>query len=196
MSSLADRIHNLSAEKQSLLAKSLFAAAKGVRSPMQEPVAIVGIGCRFPGSADSPEAFWKILCDGVDAVTLSPCDRWDADAFYSPDVTVPGKMNTRWGGFIAAIEEFDADFFGISPREAARMDPQQRLLLEVAWEALEDAGQLTDRLAGSQTGVFLGVQSQSNDFYQLQASHPQAIDIYTSTGGGPQHRRQPALVFT
>ena len=124
-----------------------------------------------------------MLCDGADAITLSPQERWNADAFYSPDFTLPGKMNTRWGGFVAKIEEFDAEFFGISPREAARMDPQQRLILEVAWEALEQAGQLTDRLPGSQTGVFLGLHSQSSDYYQMQAGNPQAIDIYTSTGG-------------
>ena len=183
MSNLTDRIQNLSAEKQALLARRLAAVCAGRAPQRPESIAIVGIGCRFPGPAHSPEAFWTMLCDGVDAVTLSPPDRWDADAFYSPDFNAPGKMNTRWGGFVAGIDRFDAEFFGISPREAARMDPQQRLLLEVAWEALEQAGQLTDRLRGSQTGVFLGLHSQSADYYQLQAADPQAIDIYTSTGG-------------
>ncbi len=187
MSNLSDRIESLSPERRALLAKRLQAVAPAPaqedRQVIPEPIAIVGMGCRFPGTATSPEAFWKMLCDGVDAITESPQERWNADAFYSPDFTHPGKMNTRWGGFVAGIDEFDAEFFGISPREATRMDPQQRLILEVAWEALEQAGQMTDRLPGSQTGVFLGLHSQSSDYYQMQAANPQAIDIYTSTGG-------------
>ena len=112
-----------------------------------EPIAIVGMGCRFPGAKD-PEAFWQLLRDGVDAITEVPSDRWDINAFYDPDPDVPGKMSTRWGGFLERVDRFDPHFFGISPREAGRMDPQQRLLLEVAWEALEDAGQAPHRLAG------------------------------------------------
>ncbi len=187
MSNLTDRIESLSPEKRALLARRLKALlvtpAQEARQVTPEPIAIVGIGCRFPGPAKSPEAFWNMLCDGIDAISLSPEERWNADAFYSPDFTVPGKMNTRWGGFVAGIDEFDAEFFGISPREAARMDPQQRLILEVAWESLEQAGQMTDRLLSSQTGVFLGLHSQSSDYYQMQAANPRAIDIYTSTGG-------------
>ncbi|MCU0923602.1 MAG: type I polyketide synthase, partial [Burkholderiaceae bacterium] len=106
----------------------------------------------------------------------------DADAFYDPDPRAPGKTNTRWGGFLAQIDQFDPYFFGISPREATCMDPQQRLLLELAWEALEDAGQVVDRLRGSQTSVFLGIFN--SDYAWLQLADPQQIDVYSAAGSG------------
>ena len=93
------------------------------------PVAIIGIGCRIPGGADTPERFWELLARGDDAITEVPPDRWDIDAYYDPS-GMPGKLISRWGGFVADIDKFDAQFFGISPREAARMDPQHRMLLE------------------------------------------------------------------
>jgi natural product biosynthesis luciferase-like monooxygenase protein len=102
-----------------------------------DAIAIIGLGCRFPG-ADNPEAFWQVLHDGVDAISLVPATRWDTAQFYAPDQAIPGKMNTRRGGFLSHIELFDPSFFHISPREARHMDPQQRLLLEVAWETLEN----------------------------------------------------------
>ena len=136
-----------------------------------EPIAIIGIGCRFPG-ADGPAAFWRLLRDGVDAIAEIPSDRWNVDA--------SGPATTRWGGFLDQVDEFDPQFFGISPREAARMDPQQRLLLEVAWEALEDAGQVPEQLAGSRTGVFIGVSTY--DYGHFQLGHPDHIDAYTGTG--------------
>ena len=105
-----------------------------------EPIAIIGIGSRFPGSS-GPQEFWQAIRDGVDAITEVPEDRFNLSEVYDPDRTIPGKINTRWGGFVEQVDGFDPQFFGISPREAARMDPQQRLLLEVTWEALEDAGQ-------------------------------------------------------
>jgi acyl transferase domain-containing protein len=126
-----------------------------------EPVALIGIGCRFPGGVDGPEAFWKLLCAGVDAVTEVPAERWDVDAYYDPDPHRPGKMSSRWGSFLAEADRFDSAFFQIAPREAAAMDPQQRLLLEVAWEALENAGVQPDRLAGTAAGVFVGMCSNS-----------------------------------
>jgi iturin family lipopeptide synthetase A len=144
-----------------------------------EPIAIVGIGCRFPG-ASGPEAFWRLLRDGKDAVRDVPASRWDADAFYDPDPSRPGKMNTRRGGFLEDVDRFDPQFFGISPREVRGMDPQQRLLLEVAWEALEDAGQPPEGLAGTATGVFMGVSSF--DYYELLTKDPAAFDAYTGTG--------------
>lgn len=142
-----------------------------------EPIAVVGIGCRFPG-ADSPEAFRELLRNGRDAICEVPADRWDVDAFYVPDPPSPGKLSTRWGGFLSGIDRFDPQFFGISPREAASMDPQQRLLMEVAWEALESAGQAPDKLAGSDAGVFVGVSS--NDYSHLL--DPERIDAYSGTG--------------
>ncbi len=143
------------------------------------PVAVVGIGCRFPG-ADGPAAFWRLLREGVDAIAEVPPDRWDIDAYFDPDLATPGKMNTRWGGFLRDIDRFDPYAFGISPREAARMDPQQRLLLEVTWEALEDAGIPLARLAGSRTGVFVGISS--NDYGLLQLADPALSDPHAGTG--------------
>jgi acyl transferase domain-containing protein len=98
----------------------------------KELLAIIDIGCRFPGGANSPEAFRKLLRDGVDAITEVPSDRWNADNFYDPEGTKPGKIRNRWGGFVEKIDEFDAEYFGISPREPSSIDPQHRLLLEVA----------------------------------------------------------------
>lgn len=144
-----------------------------------EPIAIVGIGCRFPG-ADGPAAFWRLLSDGVDAISEIPPDRWDADAFYDPDPSTPGTAVSRRGGFLPEVDQFDFQFFGISPRESAQMDPQQRLLLEVAWEALEDAGQVPERLAGSHTGVFVGIST--NDYGQIPFGQPRLVDAYTGTG--------------
>ncbi|MDQ3761957.1 MAG: SDR family NAD(P)-dependent oxidoreductase [Actinomycetota bacterium] len=156
-----------------------------VNSPAQHlasgvgPIAIIGIGCRFPG-ADDPERFWQLLCDGIDAVHEVPTDRWDADTFYDPNLSVPGKMNTRWGGFLDDVDSFDADFFGISAREAARMDPQQRIVLEVAWEALHDAGVAPGGLAGSQTGVFMGVSTFDHGTALL--STQEGFEAYDGTG--------------
>jgi phthiocerol/phenolphthiocerol synthesis type-I polyketide synthase C len=134
-----------------------------------EPIAIIGIGCRFPG-ADGPAAFWRLLTEGRDAVGDIPPERWTAE---------PGSVGR--GGFLEQVDQFDAKFFNISPREAARIDPQQRLLMEVAWEALEDAGQPTEPLAGSSTGVFVGVSTY--DYGSLQFGRPDLIDAYSGTGG-------------
>lgn len=146
-----------------------------------EPIAVVGIGCRFPG-AEGPDEYWELLRSGRDAITETPTDRWDADAIFDPAPDARGKVATRWGGFLEHIDEFDAGFFGISPREAAQMDPQQRMLLEVAWEALEDAGQDAAALAGSDAGVFVGIHSHSSDYYLLQAAERRELDMYSGTG--------------
>lgn len=146
-----------------------FAAASSPDAQTaMEPVAIVGMACRFPARANTPEAFWHLLKSGKDAVTEIPVERWDPDAFYDPAPGAPGKMYTRYGCFLSEIDQFDAHFFGLSPREAQRMDPQQRLLVEVAWEALENAGLAVSELAGSQTGVFIGMMS-NQEYAQLQS---------------------------
>jgi len=156
------------------------AAETGEAAPAPvEPIAIIGLACRFPGAPDA-EAFWQLLRDGVDAITEVPADRWPVDALYSPEPGTRGKMNTRWGGFLERVDLFDPHFFGISPREASRIDPQQRLLLEVVWEALENAGLPPDQLAGSQTGVFMGLSSY--DYSRLLFVDGDRIDAYTGTG--------------
>jgi acyl transferase domain-containing protein/aryl carrier-like protein len=153
------------------------------KSNEREPIAIIGIGCRFPGDANDPASFWKILRDGMDVLTEIPTDRWSLDLYYDPHPGKVGRTNVKYGGFIKGIDQFDAHFFGISPREAAFMDPQQRLLLEVAWEALEDGGQTIEKLAGTNTGVFVGIASF--DYALIQSSSPdrEAVDVYTNTGG-------------
>ncbi|MBW4687494.1 MAG: type I polyketide synthase [Komarekiella atlantica HA4396-MV6] len=127
-----------------------------------EPIAIIGIGCRFPG-AENPESFWDLLRSGGDAITEVPSDRWDIDTFYDPNPGIPGKMSTRWGGFLNQVDQFDPGFFGILPRRAKLIDPQHRLVLEVAWEALEDAGVVPAKLAGSKTGVFIAISHNDYD---------------------------------
>jgi len=154
-----------------------LAAHEGARS---EPIAIVGMGCRFPGRASSPARYWQLLRDGEDAIREVPPDRWDVDEFYDPDRGAPGRMYTRWGGFIEQADEFDADFFGISPREAMRVDPQHRLLLEVAWEALEDAGIPPESIAQTGTGVYVGVIA--NDYALLQSRDLSDVDVFSGTG--------------
>lgn len=146
-----------------------------------EPVAIVGIGCRFPGGAHDPDAFWRMIADGVDAVTVVPPERWDAEAYYDPDPEVPGKSYTKWGGFLENVEGFDAAFFGISPREARAMDPQQRVLLEVAWEALEHAGIAPASVAGTDGSVFVGISTHDYLSLGMQLG-PEQMDNYTAAG--------------
>ncbi|MBI4747842.1 MAG: SDR family NAD(P)-dependent oxidoreductase [Acidobacteria bacterium] len=140
----------------------------------EEPIAIIGIGCRFPG-ANSPEAFWQLLCDGVDMIREVPAERRGKSGFYPTD---PSK--TYWGSFLDDIDLFDYGFFGISRREAEHMDPQQRLLLEVTWEALDDAGLAPQRLSGSKVGVFVGLGV--GDYGRIQVSSPHCRTPYTAVG--------------
>ena len=126
-----------------------------------DPIAIIGMGCRLPGGASNPVSLWQLLYQGVDAIRPVPEDRWDADRFYSPKAQQPGRRSAREAGFLDSIDGFDAAFFGISGRVAEQMDPQQPLLLEVSLEALEDAEVVPERLAGGDTGVFVGACSIS-----------------------------------
>lgn len=144
-----------------------------------ESIAIIGTGCRFPGAND-PESFWELLRNGVDAITEIPQERWDIEKYYHPDPGTPGKMNTRWGGFLEQVDQFEPSFFGISPREVERMDPQQRLVLEVAWEALENAAIPPDKLAGSQTGVFIAIGNY--DYCRLLTKDLALVNAYDGTG--------------
>jgi 3-oxoacyl-(acyl-carrier-protein) synthase/SAM-dependent methyltransferase len=176
-------MEELSPIKRALLEqRRLKARIAELEQARSEPIAVIGIGCRFPGSADSPEALWQLLCAGRDAISEIPADRWDTASGYDPDPETPGKSATRFGGFLQHIDHFDPHHFGISPREATLMDPQQRLLLEVSWEALEHAGLAPDQLNGSATGVFVGIGT--NDYLQqyVQQQPLTAIDAYLATG--------------
>ncbi|MGO9382429.1 MAG: type I polyketide synthase, partial [Mycobacterium sp.] len=145
-----------------------------------EPIAIVAVACRFPGAPD-PDALWEVLSGGVDTIREVPDDRFDIDEFYDPDPETPGKIYSRFGGFLDGIDGFDPEFFGISPREAVWMDPQQRLMLEIAWEGLERAGYSPAALRGSRSGIFVGVAA--NEYSQLlSANSVEKIEPHFITG--------------
>ncbi|WP_424100297.1 SDR family NAD(P)-dependent oxidoreductase [Moorena producens] len=146
-----------------------------------EAIAIIGIGCRFPGNANTPESFWELLSNGKDSITEIPLERWDLDSYYDPNPDTPGKMYIRHAALVEQVDQFDPRFFGISNREAYSLDPQQRFILEVTWEALERAGINPQQLENTQTGVFLGIGQ--NDYANL-GFHQAAEDIspYDATG--------------
>jgi acyl transferase domain-containing protein len=148
-----------------------------------EPIAITGIGCRFPGGAHGAADFWKLLCDGTDAITEVPADLWNAEAFYDPRPGQKGKSVSRWAGVLDSIDRFDAGFFGVSPREAECMDPQQRMLLRAAWEAMDDGGEVLDPVRGSPAGVFVGISTYEYALLQSTVNDQSGIDVYTATGG-------------
>ncbi len=145
----------------------------------QEPIAIIGMGCRFP-KANNLQMFWNLLRDGEDAIREVPATRWDIEKLYDPDSTMPGKMMSRWGGFLDQFDQFDWQTFRMLPREAKYIDPQQRLLLEVAWEALEDAGLPLEEIAGSKTSVFVGIGW--SDYLRMQSRNWSQLDEYTMMG--------------
>lgn len=142
-----------------------------------EPIAIIGMGCRFPGAAN-PEQFWQLLRSGVDIIREIPHSRWDIDAYYDPDPNVSGKIYVRKGYFLDDVDQFDPQFFNLTPREAIALDPQQRLVLEVSWETLEHANLPPAALAGSQTGLFITTFWDDYSAQQLYAGDPQKIDRY------------------
>ena len=180
---LEERLARLPPQKLALLVRDLQRrlaqaearpAAGPAASATAMPLAIVGMGCRYAGGADSPARFWELLASDGDAITEIPADRWNWRDHYDPDPDAPGKMTTRWGGFLSDVAGFDAPFFGLGAREAAWMDPQQRLMLEVGWEAMESAGQTRESLAGSRTGVFIGAYNHeysARSFDRLEALH-------------------------
>ena len=184
MSDFQSRIENLSPKRLVLLALELQSRIEEMQGQLTEPVAIIGMGCRLPGAENGPEAFWRILREGRDAIREVPSDRWEAEAYYDANIDAPGRMATKWGGFLSNIDQFDAPFFGIAGREAKGMDPQQRILLELCWEALEYAGHSPRKLAGTATGVFLGICASD---YQtmLLARGEEAIDAYLASGTAP-----------
>lgn len=174
----------LSATKQALITiQRLQARIEADELARTEPIAIVGMGCRFPGGADNPDAYWDLLQRGGDAITEVPADRWSAESYFDADPDAPGKSYTHRGGFLHQIDGFDPQFFGVSPREARQIDPQQRLLLEVAWEALEHANQVPARLLHSPTGVFFGIISMEYASRTIWAPETDRIDAYSGTGG-------------
>ncbi|RIK32672.1 MAG: short-chain dehydrogenase [Anaerolineae bacterium] len=181
MKEFIERISNLPPQRVILLAAQLQARLDALENQRAEPIAVIGMSCRFPGGANTPEAFWELLKNGVDAITEVPPERWDIDSYYDPDPDAIGKMSTRWGGFIKDVDLFDPHFFGIAPREATGLDPQQRLLLELSWEALERAGQDPAQLMHSETGVFAGISS--GDYLLLNMDGGvENLDAYFASG--------------
>jgi len=183
MSPSANASSQLSSQQRILLA--LDDAVKKLETlerEKSEPIAIVGMGCRFPGVARDLGSYWQLLQNGVDAITPVPRDRWDIDAYYDPDPAAPGKTYSRYGGFLEHVDQFDPQFFGISPREAQSIDPQQRLLLEVGWEALESSGWVPNPQVVSKTGVFVGITT--NDYARLLTpmGDLEPINAYYLTG--------------
>ena len=185
MNADADPLSGMSPLQMALLARRVRESSEDLEIARREPIAIVGAGCRLPGGVDDLESFWELLRSGQEAIGEVPADRWDIEAYYDANPEAPGKMNCRYGAFLEHVDRFAAEFFGIAPREAASMDPQQRLLLEVAWEALENAGEMSPRLKGSRTGVFLGLST--NDYAQLELRCGDAtrINPYSLSGASP-----------
>lgn len=181
MSDFLKRIEGLSPKRLALLALELQSKLDRAECEQREPIAIIGLGCRVPG-ASGPEGFWDLLSEGGDAVTEVPADRWNNADLFDADPDAPGKVASRWGGFVSDIDRFDAAFFGISRREAVEMDPQQRMLLEVVWEALEHAALNPQALAGTAAGVFMGLST--SDYHTMVLARGRSdIDAYVATGG-------------
>lgn len=159
---------------------SLTARLAASEARARAPIAVVGMACRLPGGATTPDAYWKLLREGRSGIREIPGDRWDVEAWYDPDPRAVGKAYTKHGGFLERIDGFDAAFFGIAPREAVTLDPQQRLLLECAWEALEDAAEAPDRLVNSATGVYVGITT--SDYARILQRTGEDSDVYSASG--------------
>lgn len=181
MNGLAARLAGLDQRRLALFATELQARLEAAEAEKHEPVAIVGMACRFPGGANTPAAYWDLLIRGVDATSDIPLDRFDVEPVYDPTPGQPGTTYTRRGGFLKDVDiaGFDARFFGIAPSEVVSMDPQQRLLLELAWEALEHAGLPVDVASHAPVGVFVGMSSSD---YARATADAEAADGYALTG--------------
>lgn len=174
--------NNLSAVKQALLA--LQAAQKKIDSlekQKSEPIAIIGMACRFPGNIHSPDDFWNLLVSGKETIAEIPDSRWNSQDYYSSNYDEAGKIITRQGSFFTNVQESDPAFFDISPKEAKSMDPQQHMLLEVCWESLEHANIVPQSLSGTKTGVFIGICNQDYSHLSM-ARDKKSIDSYMTTG--------------
>jgi len=185
-----DRTQNAGTERRDhrALLKSALDAVERMQARLEaiekartEPIAVIGMSCRFPGGANSPEEYWRLLRERRDAVREVPPERWGREEYVRLDPDAAAKMSPQYGGFIEGVDQFDPVFFGIAPREATTLDPQQRLVLEVTWEALERAGYAPDRLGGTPTGVFLGITT--GDYAQvIREADPTNLDVYFATG--------------
>ncbi len=182
MAELSAKLATLDPANRSALADKLRQAKDKhlTRAAHAEPIAVLGIGCRFPGGASTPERFWRLLMARRSGVGRVPAERFPAADYYDPDPNAPGAIISDRGAFINEVDQFDAAFFGVSPREARRLDPQHRLLLEVTWEALENAGLCLASIRDAIGGVFIGLMG--NDYFSTVQDNPDEIDAYTSTG--------------
>ncbi|MBC3787161.1 non-ribosomal peptide synthetase/type I polyketide synthase [Spirosoma utsteinense] len=168
--------------KAILAIRSMEAKLQAAEEKVNEPIAIIGMGCRFPGGADHPEAFWNLIKAGFDGVSDVPADRWNAAEYYDADPASGGKIYSKYGCFLDDVDKFDARFFNISAREAESLDPQQRLLLDVSWKALENAAIAPDALNGSDTGVFIGITTNDYSHQIVEGGQPDRVDAYFNTG--------------
>lgn len=184
MKSFIDELKGMSPKQLMLLAAQMKRELTVVQKRQHEAIAIVGMGCRFPGGVTTPEVYWERLCEGYDGISDVPADRWDNEKYYDPDIRAPWKIRTKKAGFLSDIDLFDAGFFEISPREAMNMDPQQRMLLEVSWEAFEQAGMTQAQLYGKNTGVFIGISGAEYLSAHIQ-SNPDDLNGYMGSGSTP-----------
>ena len=181
MQDFLERISQYSPKRLALLAAELQSRVQRLEQARHEPIAIVGIGCRLPGGADTPDRFWELVREGVDAISEVPADRWDIDDYYDADPDAPGKMTTRWGGFVSQVDGFDAHFFGISPREAAQHGPAAAPAARGRLGGARARRHRGQRIAGSRTGVFVGLSGA--DYFQLvRAGGAGSFDAYTASG--------------
>ncbi|MBF0100073.1 MAG: SDR family NAD(P)-dependent oxidoreductase [Desulfobacterales bacterium] len=173
------RISELSPLKLAVAAKQLMPQLDILKA---EPIAVIGMGCRFPGGADDPVSYWNVLKNGTDGIVEIPHDRWNMNEYYDPDPDKPGKIYCRYGGFLKNVDTFDARFFGISRREAESLDPQQRVLLEVTWEALEHANQSQQHVFGKSVGLYIGISTFDYASRRMSLQAPDRIDAYYVSG--------------